>query len=312
MPEVSVIINYYNGERYIREAIDSVYAQTYKDWEIILWDDASTDKNADIVKGYDERLRYFRGNKAVSLGQARNWAIEKAKGQFIAFLDQDDIWKSHKLEKQIPLFKNDSSVGLVFSDAIDFYENSGICLTHFRNIRVNPPKGQIFKYLFQITNYPISMPTAVIRTDAFNALEEKFNIKYSYAEEYDLFLRIAYSWKCDYIGEPLAIHRIHASNTTKIYHQKIAEELSLIINQLIQHYPELEDECKKEISINKRAIALQLGKSLWQDRKTKEARKILAQNLFYYKNMLAYLGTYFQYDHVMRIKDILDRLAKKS
>ena len=85
-PLVSIIMNCLNGERYLRQAIDSVFNQTYTEWEIIFWDNVSTDKSAEIAKSYGERVRYFKSTKTYPLGKARNLAIEKAQGDFIAFL----------------------------------------------------------------------------------------------------------------------------------------------------------------------------------------------------------------------------------
>ena len=76
-PLVSVVMNCYNSDRYLKEAIDSVYAQTFLDWEIIFWDNASTDRSAEISKSYDDKLLYFLGNQHVSLGAARNLAFEQ-------------------------------------------------------------------------------------------------------------------------------------------------------------------------------------------------------------------------------------------
>ncbi len=118
-PLISVIMNCLNCAKYLKEAIDSVYAQTYTNWEIIFWDNASTDRSAEIARSYDGRLRYFRGSETVPLGEARNRALEQARGEFIAFLDCDDLWMPQKLEKQLPLF-DDPEVGLVFSDSIIF------------------------------------------------------------------------------------------------------------------------------------------------------------------------------------------------
>ena len=95
---VSVIMNCYNGEEYLREAIDSVYAQSYKNWEIIFWDNASTDGTSQIAQSYDSRLRYFRADVNTHLGPARNMALAKAKTTYIAFLDSDDWWMPNKLE----------------------------------------------------------------------------------------------------------------------------------------------------------------------------------------------------------------------
>ena len=115
-PVVSVVINCYNGEKYLQQAIDSVLAQSYEDWEVIFWDNRSTDRSAEIVLGYrDTRFRYFHAPRHTPLYEARNYAIERARGDLIAFLDVDDWWFPSKLERQVPLFV-DPLVGIVCSN----------------------------------------------------------------------------------------------------------------------------------------------------------------------------------------------------
>src|SRR4030067_1280023 len=100
-PLVSVIMNCYNSEKYLREAIDSVLAQTYQNWEIIFWDNQSTDKSAAIFKSYaDPRFCYFLAPEHTTLGQARNLAVEQAHGAWVAFLDCGDILFPRKLAQQ--------------------------------------------------------------------------------------------------------------------------------------------------------------------------------------------------------------------
>lgn len=311
MPKVSVIINCYNGEKYLREAIDSIYAQTYTDWEIIFWDDASTDRSADIAKSYDDRLKYHTGAKAVSLGQARNRAIEKSQGEYIAILDQDDMWLPDKLELQVPLFECNPSVGLVFSDAVDFFQDTGRSISHFLNLNLMPPRGMIFGYLFIFSNYPISMPTAVFRKKALDSLSGWFDERYRFAEEYDLFLRMSYKWGCDYVNKPLAVYRIHDSNNTKIFHREIADELESIMAKSLNDYPELVLEYKKEIKINKSTAARQLAKSLWQRGQTGQARSLLLKHICSSKNVLAYAGTFFPYQRVTHLSISLNMIMKK-
>ena len=122
-PLVSVIMNCFNGEKYLRGAIDSVISQTYKNWEIIFWDNQSNDNSAQIFKEYkDERLKYYCAPSHIEiLYKARNYALKKANGEFIAFLDVDDWWLPEKLEKQIPLF-DDPEVGMVYGNAWLFFE----------------------------------------------------------------------------------------------------------------------------------------------------------------------------------------------
>ena len=91
---VSVIMNCFNGEKFLREAIDSVLAQKYQNWELIFWDNQSTDSSAEIVKSYDDpRIYYFYAPQHTLLYEARNYAIQKSKGEFLAFLDVDDWWE---------------------------------------------------------------------------------------------------------------------------------------------------------------------------------------------------------------------------
>ena len=110
---VSIITPMYNSEKFITKTIDSVLNQTYKEWEMIIVDDCSKDSSPEIVKEYakkDSRIRYIelKVNKGVS--NARNVAIENANGQYIAFLDSDDIWDKDKLQKQIEFMKKENHI----------------------------------------------------------------------------------------------------------------------------------------------------------------------------------------------------------
>ena len=106
-PLVSIIMNCYNGEKYLTEAINSVMRQTYSNWELIFWDNVSTDKSKDIFYSFhDERLKYKLSDKHTNLSEARIRAIKESQGELIAFLDVDDFWKNKKLEKQVSLFED--------------------------------------------------------------------------------------------------------------------------------------------------------------------------------------------------------------
>ena len=116
-PLVSIIMNCYNGGKYLQEALDSIINQTYKNWELIFWDNQSTDDSENIVLSYnDHRIRYFYSKKHTILYEARNLAIEKSIGEYLAFLDVDDFWDSTKLEKQMRAFSKNSEVAIVYSN----------------------------------------------------------------------------------------------------------------------------------------------------------------------------------------------------
>ena len=123
-PLVSVIINCFNGEKYLREALLSVSKQTYTNLEVIFWDNQSSDNSKKIFSEFkDKRFRYYISDEHTSLYKARNKAIQKSKGEYLAFLDTDDWWTEDKLERQISSFK-DNKVGLVYSNCYLFYENN--------------------------------------------------------------------------------------------------------------------------------------------------------------------------------------------
>ena len=101
-PLVSVIMNCHNGEKYLKESIKSLMSQTYKNWELIFWDNNSFDNSKKIVKKFkDKRIKYFKSQKFQNLYHSRNLAIKKAKGKYVGFLDVDDLWEKSKLKKQI-------------------------------------------------------------------------------------------------------------------------------------------------------------------------------------------------------------------
>ena len=121
---VSIIMPSYNTARFIKETIDSVLAQTYQNWELIIVDDCSTDNTDEIVSAYnDERIRYLKNEKNSGAAVSRNYALREAKGKWIAFLDSDDLWSPDKLEKQIG-FMESKGYGFSYTEYSLIDENS--------------------------------------------------------------------------------------------------------------------------------------------------------------------------------------------
>ena len=114
-PLISIIVNCYNGEQFLTQCIKSIQKQTYENFEVIFWDNKSTDKSSVIYKKIkDKRFKYFLAKKKTNLYKARNLALKKTKGKFIGFLDVDDLWLPHKLDRQVSFFK-DNTIGVVYS-----------------------------------------------------------------------------------------------------------------------------------------------------------------------------------------------------
>lgn len=227
VPVVSVIMNCLNGERYLREALDSVVDQTFPDWEIVFWDNASRDASGTIAKSYGQRVRYFRGKTTVPLGQARNLAIAEARGRYLAILDCDDVWLPQKLERQVPLLERDPSVGLVFADCYFMDETGNLQGTFFR--RVPPPAGDPYLALLTGPNFTPG-PTVVMRSDAVRKVGG-FNPAFRYVESYELFLKLARVSRFAHLDEPLARYRIHGSNQAGAGHAGMTSEMMQVIRQ---------------------------------------------------------------------------------
>ena len=227
-PLVSVIINCYNGEEYLRDAIDSVIKQTYKNWEIVFWDNQSTDRSAEIFKGYDDRrLKYYLAPSHTKiLYEARNQALKKINGEFIAFLDVDDWWIDDKLEKQIPLFKN-LEVGLVYGNLWWVSEKKNRKKFIKKNFL---PTGMILSELLH-ENF-IGSPTYVIRRKSLKSLEYYFDDKFHIIGDYDLYIRLAAKWKFDCIQAPVAYARIHGKNESILNKNKEIPEMKIWYNKM--------------------------------------------------------------------------------
>ncbi len=257
MPLVSVIMNVRNGASTLREALDSVLAQSFGDWELIVWDDCSTDDSAKIVAGYrDHRIRYFLSPDDTPLGRARTNAIRQATGDWLAFLDQDDVWLPFKLEKQLPLAEE--SVCLIYGRTVRFYP-SGLQRDYDQAHEFKPlPEGDIFTQLFTDSCF-IAMSSAVFRraaVEAIGGIPEEIQI----IPDYYLYTAIARRFEVRAVQQVVCRYRMHASNTSQL----IALPMHREVLWLIDHWageldPQTAALCRRR---HQTAIALEeLGRS---------------------------------------------------
>lgn len=250
MSSVSVIMNCHNSGKYLPQAIDSVYQQTFKDYEIIFWDNQSTDNSGEIALSYGKPLRYFRGETFLPLGAARNAAIEKAQGKYLAFLDCDDIWLPGKLEGQVGLLESNKELGLVYSDCYIINGNGNAREnTYFYGL--NPVRGRVFNELFRFNIIPLL--TVVIRKDILDKTGV-FNPKYEIAEEYDLWLRIAERYPVDFIEQPLAKYRLYSDSVSQKNIILAYQEELQIINYWLKRNPGLKKNSGSSILKRKSTI----------------------------------------------------------
>lgn len=229
-PLVSVIMNCYNGKTHLREAIDSVYAQTYPNWEIIFWDNASTDGTQRIATSYDSRIRYFLAETNTPLGPARNMALKKASGTYIAFLDSDDVLLPCALQKQVALMES-GDYGLVYAGTIVIDEKGKVI--GFR--RVKYESGRIFDSLLR--RYEISMCSVMLRRSMLESEGLEFDVSLGYCPDYSLFMKIAAQHRVGVMPDFIAKYRRSSNSLSRKTLHLAAKESRQVLDELEKLYP---------------------------------------------------------------------------
>ena len=204
MKEISVVIPTYNYGRFLREAIDSVLAQTYAPLEILVVDDGSTDDTEQIVASYGERVRYIRQRNA-GVGAARNNGIAQARGEYVAFLDSDDIWLPQKLEKQIARFEADPELGLVYCGAERFNE-SGVV-----SVSLEGSEGWIAPRLLGLDAEVITAGSGIMVPRRVAEEAGGFDVRLPPSEDWDFAYRIAVRYRVGFVREVLVRYRQHGA-----------------------------------------------------------------------------------------------------
>ena len=212
-PQISVIINVHNGVDYLMDAIDSVLAQDYDDYELIIWDNCSTDgteKVVSVASSKDPRIRSFRSKRKTSLYEARNNALAESTGDILAFLDSDDLWSRDKLRV--------ATNALTSMEAEVFYSNFLIWNTQSETRRVafkaKLPQGSVLRHL--ACNYTVALSSLVVRRSALQGIEGPFNPQFSIIGDFDLVLRLAARHKFSASDLPLVTYRVHGSNMSQL------------------------------------------------------------------------------------------------
>ncbi len=199
---VSVIMPNYNGEKFLAETIESVLAQTYSDWELLIVDDCSTDGSVALIQGFaekDARIRLFVQEKNSGAAAARNRALSEAQGKWIAFLDSDDIWLPEKLEKQLS-FMTENGYAFSYTKYEHVDENTeptGIVVTGPKKLG----KHKMFRYC-----YPGCL-TVMYDAEVVGVLQVDERVGNG-ENDYALWLKAVKKADCYYLGETLARYRV--------------------------------------------------------------------------------------------------------
>lgn len=216
VPLISVIIPCFNAEKYLMETVESVIAQTYTQWEIVIVDDFSTDdtfKLALELAQREERIKCFRIEHSGLASVVRNFGAAKAKGEYLAFLDSDDIWVPEKLKEQIKFIIRNKSCSMVYSMSISFGDVNFFS-PRFELLPLLHKACRTYDDLIEKGN-SITCSSVLVKKDLFNAVngfDEDINLKA--VEDYDLWIRLSQKTQIGFIPRILVKYRIHKSQSS--------------------------------------------------------------------------------------------------
>lgn len=219
MPRVTVLMPVFNGAKYLREAIDSIIAQTFHDFEFLIINDGSTDDSVSIINSYtDSRIRLENNESNLGLIATLNYGIDLARGEYVARMDCDDISSPSRLATQVEFMDNNPAVGLCGTWIKVFGDREWI--NRYPTTHEAISCGLLFATMF-------AHPTVLWRREPFAHFKLYYDPKYQHAEDYELWTRCARSMRTANIPKPLLRYRLHEQQVSS---RKQQEQLATVRN----------------------------------------------------------------------------------
>lgn len=228
-PLVSIIVNCHNGAKYLPETLKSIQSQTYNNYEVIFFDNCSTDNSSKIFHQFnDKRFIYFSSKDKIKLYNARNLALEKCNGEIITFLDTDDLWKANKLELQVVEMTKNPEIGLCYS----YYK----IYNQFKN-QTKLIKPKLSKNLknYLLKRYDIALVSIAIKKEYLQIHNLRFNSNFDIIGDFDLVLNLSHFCKFSLIKKELCIYRDHKDNETNNNYEKLVSEMQNWYNESLKN-----------------------------------------------------------------------------
>lgn len=214
LPEVSIIIPTYNGERFIAQTVESVLAQTFKDFEVLVIDDGSVDRTIEAIPKSDPRVRIHR-QKNAGVAAARNTGIRIANGHFIAFLDQDDLWHPQKLHVQLEAFRKRPQVGVVYGGFRNWIDGTAPFFPH-RTLNADEIVEQLSGWIYHqllLTNW-VLLSTAMFRAEVIQKTGF-FDESLPPADDWDYVIRASRQYQFCKLAQIIALYRTHPAQASR-------------------------------------------------------------------------------------------------
>lgn len=302
--KVSVIIPTFNSAIYLRDAINSVLDQTYSALEAIVIDDGSTDETASVIKSFPDRVIYIRQERS-GPSNARNRGIAAATGEYVAFLDADDIWLPSKLEKQLKSLQQYPEAGLVYSRIVNFRDRTG------KELGVYPREmhsGILFDLL--LTTPLLLLSSVVVRNQVLKELGG-FDEGLTTAEDTHLYLRIARNFRIIGVPDILVRRRIHDRNLSN----RVDIQIGTLdcLDRIARLYPETDPKIyspmAKAYRNRGKSMMLDLFHSGAYANCNRTARRLLRLRIWDTKIMLYFFLTLFPRHLISSGRSLMQRFS---
>lgn len=298
VPLTSVVMPVFNGEPFLREAVESILNQTFPDFELIIINDGSTDATAAMLDSYarsDPRVRVYHEEHKGQV-DSYNRGCSLARGKYIALMDQDDVSMPDRLERQIGFLENHEKVGLL-GGAFEGIDDQG----RWVYLEQPPLEDEPIRAAFRSFSFPICHPTVVIRKRAFD-VTGGYRAPFLPAEDYDLFYRIMERWRVANLHEVVLRKRIHSNQSSvRNLRQEILSLLAAHALSLARQRDSVEPPC--QVPVISEEFLEELGVS-----RTSQQRALVSAYSFY----IGYMSRASQDDAALRLVDELIDLSRSG
>lgn len=302
-PLVSAIIPCYNAAKFLPEAIESVISQTYDNIEIIVVNDGSTDGTDQVVCPYLDKIQYVKQANA-GPAAARNNGISHANGEYIAFLDADDLWRADKIQKQIEIIDTCTDIAMVYSKFENFCNDTGEKLSVMPD---STPSGLLFDLILQ--KNIIALPSVLLRKSKIIEVGG-FDESLATAEDTNLWLKIAYNYPIQAVPEVLFFRRMHRGNISSRVDIAVGtlDNLDLIVKKYPNVSPKIYLPMKAAYKVRGVALCTDLFYGGQYEKCHMVCKKLITMHIVNSKILTYFFCTFFPKSAIKAIKNILNKI----
>jgi glycosyltransferase involved in cell wall biosynthesis len=230
MPHISVLLSVLNGAKFVADAVQSILAQSYSDFEFIIVDDGSTDRTLTILQSFaDPRIQIIRNEANIGLARSLNKALDFARGEFIARIDADDFSPPERFAKQLQFLLDHPQIDVVGSDMVEVDEHG----VRIREKKFPRTPEEVRRTMF--VHNPLAHSAVMMRASVLKKVGG-YDPNFHHTEDYDLWLRIAKTGEIANIPQPLLTRRLHSANVTYAGEIEMVFHRRKVLRHAIQEY----------------------------------------------------------------------------